>query len=195
VPSLRFHKASGQGYVVLSGKAVYLGKHGEESTQQKYHQVISEWLTAGRQLPGDPDHITIKEIIARFWMHAEQYYRTRTDGRVKELEQFRLAFRPLRELYDLTPAAEFGPRSLKTVRQQMIDMGWCRPYINKQINRIRHLFKWAVSDELIPGEVFHTLQAVPGLRKGRAEAHEPDPVKPVSIEFVNAVEPYVSRQV
>ena len=54
VPSLRYHKASGQGYVVLNGKAVYLGKHSEEATQQKYHQVISEWMTAGRQLPGDP---------------------------------------------------------------------------------------------------------------------------------------------
>ena len=69
VPSLRYHKASAQGYVVLNGKAVYLGRHGEAATQQKYHQVISEWMTAGRQLPGDPDSITIKELVARFWVH------------------------------------------------------------------------------------------------------------------------------
>jgi len=183
VPSLRHHKATGQGYVVLNGK------------QQKYHQVIAEWLTAGKQLPGNPEHITIKELVARFYVHARQYYRTVTDGRVKEIEQFRLAFRPLRELYDLTPAAEFGPRALKTVRKRMIDMGWCRPYINKQLNRIRHMFKWAVGDELVPGHVLHALQAVPGLRKGRGDAREPEPVKPVPMELVEAVEPFVSRQV
>ena len=29
VPSLRLHKASGRAYIVLNGKAVYLGRHGE----------------------------------------------------------------------------------------------------------------------------------------------------------------------
>jgi hypothetical protein len=63
VPSLRHHKASGQGYVVLNGKAIYLGLHGQPETEQKYHQVISEWLTAGQQLPGDPEHITVNEVV------------------------------------------------------------------------------------------------------------------------------------
>jgi hypothetical protein len=40
----------------------------------------------------------------------------------------------------------------------MANMGWCWPYINKQLNRIRQVFKWAVSDELIPGSVIHGLQ-------------------------------------
>jgi len=57
------------------------------------------------------------------------------------------------------------------------------------------MFKWAVGDELVPGHVLHALQAVPGLRKGRGDAREPEPVKPVSMELIEAVEPYVSRQV
>ena len=134
-------------------------------------------------------------MLSRFWVHAKQYYRTLTDGRVKELEQFRLALAPLRELYADTLAAQFGPRALKSVRQRMIDAGWSRPYINKQINRIRHVFKWAVADELIPGSILEALKALPGLRKGRGDAYEPKPVKPVAIEQVNAVEPFVSRQV
>ena len=112
---------------------------------------MAEWIAAGKQLPAEPSAITVKELLARFWTYAEQYYRTLTDGRNKELEQFTLALRPLKELYGETPAVEFGPRSLKAVRQKMIEKGWCRPYVNKQVNRIRHVFKWAVSDELIPG--------------------------------------------
>jgi len=195
VPSLRHHKASGQAYAVLNGKAVYFGRSDDPQAEQKYHQAIAEWLAAGKQLPSDPNVITVKEVLSRFWTHACDYYRTETDGRVKELEQFRLAVRPLKELYSNTCAADFGPLALKAVRQKMIDHSWCRPYINKQINRIRHIFKWAVSDELIPGAVLHALRAVPGLRKGRGQAREPDAVKPVPIEQVNAVEPFVSRQV
>ena len=195
VPALRLHRSSGRAYVVLNGKAVYLGRHGDPESQQNYQQTIAEWLASGKQLPGDPDAITIKELIARFWMHAEQYYRTASDGRIKELEQFCLALRPLKELYSNTLATDFGPRALKAVQQHLVAMGWCRPYINKQINRIRHIFKWAVSDELIPGSVLHALQAVPGLRKGRSDATEPEPVKPVPTELVKAVRPFVSRQV
>ena len=128
VPSLRLHKASGQAYAVLSGKAVYFGRHDDPDAEQRYHQAIAEWLAASRQLPGDPDSITIKEVLSRFWVHARRYYRTETDGRVKELDQFRLAFRPLKALYGPSRAADFGPRALKTVRQRMIEKGWCRPY-------------------------------------------------------------------
>jgi len=195
VPSLRHHKASGQAYAVLNGKAVYFGRHDDPESQQRYHQAIAEWLAAGQQLPGDPEHITVGEVLSRFWVHARQYYRHKTDGRVKELEQFRLALRPLKELYGHARAADFGPRALKAVRQKMIDIGWCRPYINKQVNRIRHVFNWAVGDELVSGSVLHALQAVRGLRKGRAEAPEPKAVKPAPIEMVEAIEPFVSRQV
>jgi len=91
VPSLRFHKASGQMYVVLSGKAIYCGKPEDPATKQRYHQAVAEWLAAGQQPIADPTTITIKELLARFWTQAEQYYRTLTDGRAKELEQFRLS--------------------------------------------------------------------------------------------------------
>jgi len=36
-PKLRLHKASGQGYVVLNGAAVYLGRHGKPETLRRYH--------------------------------------------------------------------------------------------------------------------------------------------------------------
>ncbi len=155
VPSLRFHKASGQNYVILSGKAIYCGKPDDADTEARYHQAVAEWMAAGKQLPANPETITVKEVLARFWVYAQSYYRTETDGLVKELDLFRMAFRPLKQLYGQTPATEFGPRALKTVREKMVESGWCRPYVNKQINRIRLAFKWAVSDELIPGSVLH----------------------------------------
>ena len=62
-------------------------------------------------------------------------------------------------------------------------------------SRMKMVFKWAVGEELIPGSVHHALAAVSGLKKGRSEAKETEPVKPVKQEYVDAIKSYVSRQV
>ena len=77
----------------------------------------------------------------------------------------------------------------------MVEMGWCRTNINKQVNRIRHVFKWAASEELIDAGVYHALQTLDGLKRGRSEAHESDPVRPVPRPAVRRVRPHLPRQV
>jgi integrase len=77
----------------------------------------------------------------------------------------------------------------------MIRLGWARTSINKHVARVKHLFKWAVGREMIPDAVHHRLTSIEALEVGRSDAHETDPVKPVAIEHVEAVYPFVSRQV
>jgi hypothetical protein len=67
---------------------------------------------------------------------------------------FRDVLRVLKRLYGPTSAAAFGPLSLE-VQQEMIRLGWCRTNINRQIGRVRHVFKWAAGNELIPASVHH----------------------------------------
>ena len=195
IPKLRHHKATGQAYVVLNEKAIYFGPSGTIEATEKYHQAIAEWIAAGRQLDQPQDDITINEIIARFWEHAQGYY-VRPDGTPTwEINNFRQALRPLQKLYGSTRASEFGPRALLAVRQVMIQKGWCRNNINKMIGRIKLMFRWASEKELIAASVYHGLQTVRGLPKGRSEAKETKPVTPAPQEYINAVEPYVSQQV
>jgi integrase len=92
-------------------------------------------------------------------------------------------------------ASRFGLVGFKAVQKMMVDAGLCRSGINRQISRIIRLFKWAVSEELIPPGVHQALRTVPGLRRGRSDARESEPVKPVPDAFVDAIKPYVSRQV
>ncbi len=56
-------------------------------------------------------------------------------------------------------------------------------------------FKWAVGEEMVPPSVHHGLKAVNGLRRGRADVRESEPVKPVPEAFVDAIRPHVARQV
>ena len=103
--------------------------------------------------------------------------------------------RPVRQLYGHTLARDFGPLALKTVRQALIDSGLCRNEVNKRTGKIKRAFKWAVSEEIAPPSVYHGLQAVGGMRRGRADVRESKPVKPVPDAFVDAVRPFVSSQV
>lgn len=57
------------------------------------------------------------------------------------------------------------------------------------------MFKWAAGQELLPAIVFQQLKMVEALRRGRSAAVEKEPVRPVASDLVDAIRPFVSRQV
>jgi integrase len=195
IPPLRLHKASGQGYVLLSGRRIYLGKHGSSETRQKYLVAVREWEANGRTLPVPPDEITVVELTAGFWRHAEGYYRKADGTPTGELDSYKSPIKLLKNLYGHTGAVDFGPRALKAVRHEMISRGNVRTTINKNIGRIRNIFRWAVSEELIPPTVHQALATVANLKRGRSEANESEKVPPVPEADISAVLPLLSRQV
>lgn len=89
----------------------------------------------------------------------------------------------------------FGTLKLKAVRQRMVGLKWSRGYVNGQVDRIKRMFRWGVENELVAASIAQALTAVAGLKRGRTEARETEPVRPVSDEVVEAVRPFVSRQV
>ncbi|MCX5660269.1 MAG: tyrosine-type recombinase/integrase [Planctomycetota bacterium] len=194
IPSYRLHKRSGQAVVTLGGRDFYLGTHGSPESRRHYDRAIAEWMIGGRALPVAPADLTIAELLARFWQHVETFYRHADGSPTSEVKNFRRALRPLRHLYDDDRAAEFTPRKLKAVRHRMIEMGWCRSSINKNVGRIVLAIRWAVAQELVAPTIHQALEAVEPLKRGRSAAKELPPVKPVPMAHVNAIRPYLSRQ-
>jgi integrase len=194
-PKYRRHRASGQAIVALNGTDHYLGPYGTKASREEYDRVIAEWHGNGRQAPTRGAGPVIVELIARYWAHAEVYYRKKDGMPTSEQSCIRRALRPLRELYGRTPVEQFGPLALEAVREKMIKSGWVRDQVNKNIHRIQRLFKWGVAKELVSASVYQALMAVEGLRAGRTAAPEGEPVKPVSDELVEAVLAFVSAQV
>jgi hypothetical protein len=151
-PSLRRHKPSQRGVVTLNGVDVYLGpwprscRKPPPETQAAYDCTIAEWLARGRRAvptagAGGPAGVTRNELILALYRYAEVYYRRPDGTHTEELKEYRYSLRPLRELCDNLPVAEFSPLKLKAVRQRMIEAGWCRTLINRRVGRIVHLFK------------------------------------------------------
>ena len=203
VPKYRRQKVKGHDYafVDLNGVRRYLGEYNTPESQEAYNRLIGEWLETGRSkivkppTPTGPAEISILELCGAFWEHVEKYYR-RVDGTpTSEQENFRQVMKPLKELYGRSKVSEFGPRALKAVRQKFFERKMNRITINKHTSRIKSLFKWGVEQEIVPAVVWHGLQAVAGLRRGRTDATEPEPVKPVLQAHIDAIQPFVSRQV
>jgi integrase len=202
-PAYCHDRASDRAYVRLDGKKKrYLGDHGTQASRDEYDRLVGEWIAAGRQaVPTDKvqsPSLSVSTIIAAFWSHALGYYSScvRPNGRVTgELDNYRLALKPLRRLYGDKPAVEFGPLALKSLRNEMIRLGWCRNVINRQILRIKHVFKWAVENEMLDAKVYEALRAVAGLREGKTDARETSPVKPVAESHAKAIFQHLSPQV
>ncbi len=194
IPSYRRHKATGQAVVTLTGRDIYLGKYNTAASRREYSRIVGEWTASGGIL-ADPHGLIVAELCAAFIRHAESYYRRLDGSPTSECDSFRQVVARLKANYSHTPVGEFGPLALKAVRQAMIDGDLCRNVINRNVNRIRHIFKWGIENQLVSPSVLYGLQAVAGLRAGRSGARETKPVKPVPDTFVDAVLPHVSRQV
>jgi len=140
-PSLRRHKATGQAYVVLNRRAIYLGRQDDPATERKYHQLVAEWIASGRQLKPRPHQTTVTEVAARFWQHARQYYRKPDGTPTSELRTFGQIVKLVRRLYGSAKATAFGPLALEAVREELVRSGLTRQTVNGYVGRIKHVFK------------------------------------------------------
>lgn len=197
VPKYGLHKPTGQARVVLDGQSHYLGKYGSEESHRRYEQLITSWLAGHRTQPTETSptvDFTVNELLLAYLRFAKGYFVK--DGQLtSEYACIKAAVRPLAALYGDLPAADFSPLKLKSVRHKLIAADLCRGVINGHISRIKRVFRWAVENELVPPSVYHGLQAVRGLAKGRCSARETEPVKPVPDAHVDAIKAFVSPQV
>ena len=141
------------------------------------------------------DTKTIAGLVKAYLQYAKKYYCNADGKATREPENLRYGLAPLVEYCPTLGAEELGPLKLKEVRQQMIKCGWCRNVVNQRINMVKRMFRWAVSEQLVPASTYHGLQAVEGLKRGRSGARETERVHPVAEKHVRIILPFSSPTV
>ena len=194
-PSFRLHKPSGRAVVTINGKDYYLGVYNSKESKLAYARVIGEWSASGTSFGIDEDKTTLAILMADYLDFCDVHYPV---GAASETTRIQHAMRYLDDYID-TVAREFGPLKLKAVRNKMLeDVGavskrkHSRAYINKMVDRIRRMFRWATENELVDVSVYTALMTVKGLQLGRTTAPETAPVKPVDDLIVEQTIVYCS---
>ena len=192
VPTYGLHKATGQAVVRLNGKDHYLGKYDDPESRERYDRLILQWLSNHRTIPSKSEAgPTVNEVILAYVKWAETYYVK--DGQpTKEVWIVKASLRPLRQAYGTTPANEFAPDRLKVVQAAYVRQGLCRNEVNRRVNNVRRMFKWAVAEGLVSPSVWHGLQCVAPLKRGRCGVRESKAVRPVDDAVVDATLPHLN---
>ena len=217
-PSYCLHKQSGQAAVnwPIGGgkyKTILLGRHGSPESHVEYQRLLAEWRASHVSPPSDrasgagPPDLTLSEIALAFDKHAERYYRHLNGEQTGEAQNYKDAMTLLLDLYGHVTWREFGPNSLRAIQTAMVEKNLARKTINARINRIRRVFKWAVSREMVPGTLLTGLMCVAPLRRGeQVEIPTKDGVKTITVkespgvhaipwERVDATMPFLSKPV
>lgn len=197
VPAYSLHKARGLACCKVAGKRIYLGKHGSPESHEAYAAIVARVL-AGQPIPPAPREasnrsddrssdalITVRELATRYTQHARAYY-VKGGEPTSEAGMVAKAVERTADLFGDLPADEFGPLCLEAVRDHLIELGLARNTINASVRRVRRMFKWAGSKQLIRATVFASLQLVAGLEPGRSAARETAPVGPVDDATISA---------
>lgn len=191
IPKKRTH-ARGQLCCDYNGKTVYFGKAADPSSHDRYDAWVRDVVLRSRSrptLPANGAECKVAHLVECYLDFALGYY-------VKgEYTNLRLAAIVPADLFGGTYVNEFGPLCLEAVQSAMVAKGWCRTRVNDQVKRVRRMFRWAVSKEICRPEVVVALTTVAPLRKGRTTAPERPRIKPADQGLVDAVLPFLSRQV
>lgn len=226
-PSYRLRTGYGQAVVTLSDPATkrrrdyWLGEHGTPASRELYHRLVAAWEATGRRLP-DPEEFrpagsaraaaargngpraagpTVSELIRDYWRFA------RNEQGQKRLSNIKVTLRLLRTHFGTEPAASFGPRRLRQLRDAMIAgdptpgedgrpsrRPWSRRTCNDRVGIVAGVFRWAAAQELVPPAVPQGLAMLAPLKRGRTAAGEGRRIAPADTGAVRATLPFLSRQ-
>jgi integrase len=194
----RYRKKVGRDFAFVehNGERTRLpGKFNSPESRDAYASFVAK-LVAGKHLPpmvkpGEP--LTVTTLVDAFLNHAVVYY-GRGNGWHGEYANFRYVLRHLKNMFGPYAAQDIGPLRLKELQQKLAAQivprtkrKVSRSYVNKCTAKIKAVFKWAASEELIPIETYQALATVSGLAKGRTEARETARRLPVAWEHVEPV--------
>lgn len=213
-PGYCLHKPTGQAYVRFSGKLYYLGTYGSAESKERYSRLKAEWLVGRHteKFAESKGGSTIAQVCLAYLEFAERYYAASS-----EYVNLKLAVQPLSDLYATLPASEFGVVQFRAVRdwwlnkesEQGVKLGTkkrkadpdkkakrvSRQYVNKQMKRLTRIIKWSVGEGLVPSATHEAIKCVASLKRGRTDAPETEPVKPVASKLVEATLPFLTQVV
>lgn len=154
-------------------------------SREAYHAFLRTNVLGAVEPPVDADAITITRLVRLYHQFAKGHYTdTGPRSHFRNLVATILRFE---SLYHSEKALAFGPKKLREFRAVLIEQGQSRSYINDQVSSIRKMFRWAVSEELIPETTYRALMTIEGIKRGREGVKDSPKKVPAKWEEVDCI--------
>ena len=203
----RLHKGKNQGYVQYPRQCddrrpqeTFPGEYGSPESQAAYEKSLAYFLTHGTLPPWikqstpppeafEPQRggaVTVAQLCQEFFAAQGPGYCA------SERAAFRVVIERLCSLHAATPVDQFRRPMLRHVRQQMVELGNSRRYIDCHVTRIRGMFDWGVDEDLVPPEIAAGLKSLRRLKPREAPSYPP--VEPVADAVVAQTLPHLPTE-
>lgn len=208
-PKYRKHSTRNKAIVEINGVRHTLpGKYDSHESRAAHLRLVTAWhvqrMGAVAIATKKPVQLTIAGLGVR-WLASQS--NGQPIPRRGNAANNRDALNLLLPHYGQTPVEQFGPKSLKNLQKILAKQGkvvggkkriqtdepLSRKYINSQISRLKQMFQWGVSEELVSVEIVQALATVRELRKSEARSNPRR--KPVPMHHVAAILRHLSPQV
>ena len=169
-------------YTRVDGRRISLGRYGDPEGYQRWKRLLNEWLAAhDLDQAIEPSRVTVADLADR-WLDSE---RSRMDSaRISRKTYAAACYAAEAAVLEHAGslATTFGPKALKSVQARLVRTPCktirgryrnaqkpptlSRTEVNRRVNGIRQMFRWGVSEELVPPATLASLRSVSGLRAG-----------------------------
>jgi hypothetical protein len=183
LPFPKLHKSTGQAYVKHQRKMYYFGRYGTPGADQKYWEWRAglEGVTPKIDAPAAP---AMPEVI-------NKYIASRIPGRNK-VSQLRMILEHCTGALGKMPVTKFGPLAFKHLRENIAGTGTrCVGHVNALMRHLQLVFRWMVSEEIVPLAVWQELKTVDPL-KSHPQCKPTRRRVPVSPAVVASTLPYLA---
>ena len=180
-----------QAVVYYHGRPHYLGRYGSPESKVAYSRFVAAIQANPNPtvfLANEEKIVTVRELTAAFL----DYAKANTDSTSYSFCRI-IVLDFLDKLYgDNTPVANFKPRDLKLVREEMVkSRRFCRRIVNRYTHRVIAIFAWGVEHDLVPETTWRALQSVKALREGEGGTFDNEERQPVSDDIICRTLPFM----
>lgn len=187
--NLRAH-VSGQSFVRVDSRNIYLGRTGDPKTLARYAMFVSDYQSNGLIVPDgfnsravddraelllssasspdehlDDEPLTVGHLCEAYKVHIAKRYSGAHQS--QDLARKNRVVDDILENDSQTLVEKFGPKKLKAIRQRWIDSKIIsRKYANRLTNEAKSMFRWGVAEEIVQPEVVVALEALAPLQGG-----------------------------
>lgn len=215
-PAYRQRKGYTQAIVTLTDAVTkrrrdyWLGEFGSLESREMYYRLLAEYEALGRRLPHPTDaaptetaHAAaagpdVNDLALQYWRRVAREFLPKRCNAIKA------TLRLLRQMDGSTPVSQYGPKRLHLLREAMIsgDPGatpsrkaWSRTTVNDRVRIVVAVFRWGVTQEMVPVSVAESLGMLDPLKRGRTRAKEGKKVGPVPDLLLETTLPHLPSPV